>query len=51
MKYQLVQQYSEEDCGAACLASIAKHYDRIFTLNRFKISHKTQLFNINYPLN
>ncbi|MGK7947614.1 MAG: peptidase domain-containing ABC transporter [Xenococcaceae cyanobacterium] len=36
MKYQLVQQYSEEDCGAACLASIAKHYDRIFTLNHIR---------------
>ncbi len=36
MKYQLVQQYSEEDCGAACLASIAKYYDRVFTLNRIR---------------
>jgi ATP-binding cassette, subfamily C, bacterial len=34
MKYQLVQQHSEEDCGAACLASVAKHYDRIFTISR-----------------
>ena len=36
MKYQLVKQYSEEDCGAACLASIAKYYNRIFTLNRIR---------------
>ncbi len=36
MKYQLVQQYSEEDCGAACLASIAKHYNRIFTINHVR---------------
>lgn len=36
MKYQLVLQHSEEDCGAACLASIAKHYRRIFTINRVR---------------
>ena len=36
MKYQLIQQYSEEDCGAACLASISKHYNRILTLNRIR---------------
>jgi ATP-binding cassette subfamily C protein len=34
MKYQIVQQHSEEDCGAACIAAIAKHYERTFTLNR-----------------
>ena len=33
MKYQNVRQHSEEDCGAACLATIAKHYGRTFTLN------------------
>ncbi len=36
MKYQVVQQHSEEDCGAACLAAIAKHYERAFTLNRIR---------------
>ncbi|MDZ8089256.1 MAG: peptidase domain-containing ABC transporter [Nostoc sp. DedQUE12b] len=36
MKYQVVTQHSEEDCGAACLASIAKHYRRNFTLNRIR---------------
>ncbi|MGB3422754.1 MAG: peptidase domain-containing ABC transporter [Dolichospermum sp.] len=36
MKYQLVQQHSEEDCGAACLAAIAKHYGQTFTLNRVR---------------
>ena len=36
MKYQVVRQHSEEDCGAACLASIAKHYQRTFTLNRIR---------------
>jgi ATP-binding cassette, subfamily C, bacterial len=34
MKYPLVLQHSEEDCGAACLASIAKYYGRNFTLTR-----------------
>jgi ABC-type bacteriocin/lantibiotic exporter with double-glycine peptidase domain len=34
MKYQIALQHSEEDCGAACLATIAKHYGRTFTLNR-----------------
>ena len=36
MKYQVVTQHSEEDCGAACLASIAKHYRRNFTLNHIR---------------
>ncbi|ARV57449.1 ABC transporter ATP-binding protein [Nostocales cyanobacterium HT-58-2] len=36
MKYSYVLQYSEEDCGAACLASIAKYYGRIFTLNHIR---------------
>ena len=34
--YQLVQQHSEEDCGAACLATIAKHHGRTFTINRVR---------------
>lgn len=36
MKYANVLQHSEEDCGAACLASIAKHYGRNFTINRIR---------------
>lgn len=36
MKYQVVLQQSEEDCGAACLASIAKYYGQIFTINRLR---------------
>jgi ATP-binding cassette, subfamily C, bacterial len=32
MRYPLVLQHSEEDCGAACLATIAKHYGRTFSL-------------------
>jgi ABC-type bacteriocin/lantibiotic exporter with double-glycine peptidase domain len=34
MKYQIVRQHSEEDCGAACLASVSKYYGRIFTISR-----------------
>ncbi len=34
MKYSLIPQHSQEDCGAACLASIAKHYGRTFSLSR-----------------
>ncbi|WP_138503309.1 peptidase domain-containing ABC transporter [Nostoc sp. PA-18-2419] len=36
MKYQLVLQHSEEDCGAACIASIAKHYGRSFAIARVR---------------
>jgi ATP-binding cassette subfamily C protein len=36
MKYKVVKQHSEEDCGAACIASIAKYYGRTFTLNHIR---------------
>jgi ATP-binding cassette, subfamily C, bacterial len=36
MKYSLVLQHSQEDCGPACLASIAQHYGRVFTLSRLR---------------
>lgn len=36
MKNALILQHSEEDCGAACLASIAKHHGRTFTLTRIR---------------
>ncbi|XHR81649.1 MAG: peptidase domain-containing ABC transporter [Gloeotrichia echinulata GP01] len=36
MKYQFVKQHSQEDCGAACLATIAKYYGHNFTLNRIR---------------
>ncbi|OUL21090.1 ABC transporter ATP-binding protein [Nostoc sp. RF31YmG] len=36
MKYQSVLQHSEEDCGAACLATIAKYHGRTFALNRVR---------------
>jgi ATP-binding cassette subfamily C protein len=36
MKNFCILQHSQEDCGAACLASIAKHYGRTVTLNRIR---------------
>lgn len=35
-KYQVVLQQSEEDCGAACLASIAKFYGQNWTISRLR---------------
>ena len=35
-KYQVVLEQSEEDCGAACLASIAKFYGQNFTISRLR---------------
>ncbi|QKQ73839.1 peptidase domain-containing ABC transporter [Nostoc sp. TCL240-02] len=32
--YQCVLQLSEEDCGAASLASVSKHYGRFLSINR-----------------
>ena len=36
MKIHCIRQHSEEDCGAACLATVAKHYGRIFTISRIR---------------
>ncbi|MDJ0798749.1 MAG: peptidase domain-containing ABC transporter [Calothrix sp. MO_167.B12] len=36
MKYKLVKQSSEEDCGAACVASIAKYYGHNFAINHIR---------------
>ncbi len=36
MKYKIVRQHSQEDCGAACLAAIAKYYERNIGLNRIR---------------
>ena len=36
MKYTCIQQHSEEDCGAACLSTIAKHYGRNLSINRVR---------------
>ena len=35
-KYQIILQHSEEDCGAACLAAIAKYYRKNLTINRLR---------------
>lgn len=36
MKFKCIRQQSEEDCGAACIATIAKYYGRSFSLNRVR---------------
>lgn len=36
MKQVIVQQQSEEDCGAASIATIAKYYGRTFALSRVR---------------
>lgn len=36
MKYQSVLQHSEEDCGAACIATVAKHHGRTFSISRVR---------------
>jgi ABC-type bacteriocin/lantibiotic exporter with double-glycine peptidase domain len=36
MKYQIVLQHSEEDCGAASLATVAKYYGRTFAISRVR---------------
>ncbi|MDJ0775894.1 MAG: cysteine peptidase family C39 domain-containing protein, partial [Mastigocoleus sp. MO_167.B18] len=33
-KYECIRQNSEEDCGAACLASVCKYYGQIISINR-----------------
>jgi ATP-binding cassette subfamily B protein/ATP-binding cassette subfamily C protein len=32
--YPCIRQWSEEDCGAACLASISKHYGQILSITQ-----------------
>lgn len=36
MKYHSILQHSEEDCGAACIGTIAKHYGRTFAISRVR---------------
>lgn len=36
MKFPIVLQHSEEDCGAACIATVAKHYGRTFAIARIR---------------
>jgi ATP-binding cassette, subfamily C, bacterial len=33
-RYPCIRQWSEEDCGAACLASISKHYGQILSITK-----------------
>jgi ATP-binding cassette, subfamily C, bacterial len=33
-RYSCIRQWSEEDCGAACLASISKHYGQILSITQ-----------------
>jgi ATP-binding cassette subfamily C protein len=36
MKYHCVNQHNEEDCGAACVATIAKHYGHNLSINHIR---------------
>jgi ABC-type bacteriocin/lantibiotic exporter with double-glycine peptidase domain len=36
MRYPIVLQQSEEDCGAACLATVAKFHGRNFSIDRIR---------------
>jgi ATP-binding cassette, subfamily C, bacterial len=36
VKYSVVLQHSETDCGAACLGAICQHYGRTLTLNTLR---------------
>jgi ATP-binding cassette subfamily C protein len=36
MRYPFIEQQSEEDCGAACLASVAKHYQLSLSLRQVR---------------
>jgi ATP-binding cassette subfamily C protein len=35
-RYPSILQQSEEDCGAACLATIVKYYNKTFNINRIR---------------
>ncbi|MCU0552134.1 MAG: cysteine peptidase family C39 domain-containing protein [Leptolyngbya sp. Prado105] len=36
MKYHVIRQHSEEDCGAACLAMITKHHRRNLSISHIR---------------
>lgn len=36
MRYEWVEQHAEEDCGAACLATVARHHGRRLALSRVR---------------
>jgi ATP-binding cassette, subfamily C, bacterial len=40
--YPLVLPQNEEDCGAACLASIAKYHSRIWMIVRIRAAVGTE---------
>ncbi|MFO8239314.1 MAG: cysteine peptidase family C39 domain-containing protein [Prochlorococcaceae cyanobacterium] len=35
-RYQWVEQHAEEDCGAACLVTVARHHGRRLALSRVR---------------
>lgn len=43
-KYVLVKQHDETDCGAACLASIAKYYGKRISISRIRYFSGTDCF-------
>lgn len=43
-KYVLVKQHDETDCGAACLASIAKYYGKRISISRIRYFAGTDCF-------
>lgn len=43
-KYVLVKQHDETDCGAACLASIAKYYGKQVSISRIRYYSGTDCF-------
>ncbi|MBW4515813.1 MAG: peptidase domain-containing ABC transporter [Timaviella obliquedivisa GSE-PSE-MK23-08B] len=51
MRYPTILQHSEEDCGAACIATVAKYYGRTFAIARIReavgtVSHGTTLLGL-----
>lgn len=41
MKYPAVLPHNEDDCGAACLATVAQFYGRIFSISRARAATGT----------
>jgi len=44
MSYSVVLQHTEEDCGAACLATVAKHFGHDFGLSKSRAAVGTTAF-------
>ena len=52
MNYPLVKQHNEEDCGAACIATISKYYGRTFSkLRRIKLVYNSGKKKIDKEIN